>query len=98
MEKGSVQIYYGAGRGKTNAALGNALRAAGENKSVIIIQFLKGKTGIYLVINNDREKAGYTGHTDMIKNGWVSGGANVTYPNGKIINGGLKYIYIWELK
>lgn len=44
MEKGSVQIYYGAGRGKTNAALGNALRAAGENKSVIIIQFLKGKT------------------------------------------------------
>ena len=43
MEKGSVQIYYGAGRGKTNAALGNALRAAGENKSVIIIQFLKGK-------------------------------------------------------
>ena len=44
MEKGSVQIYYGAGRGMTNAALGNALRAAGENKSVIIIQFLKGKT------------------------------------------------------
>ena len=44
MEKGFVQIYYGAGRGKTNAALGNALRAAGENKSVIIIQFLKGKT------------------------------------------------------
>ena len=61
-------------------------------------EFLKGKTGIYLVINNDREKAVYTGHTDMIKNGWVSGGANVTYPNGKIINGGLKYIYIWELK
>ena len=44
MEKGFVQIYYDAGRGKTNAALGNALRAAGENKSVIIIQFLKGKT------------------------------------------------------
>ena len=48
MEKGFVQIYYGAGRGKTNAALGNALRAAGENKSVIIIQFLKGKTDDYM--------------------------------------------------
>ena len=51
-------------------------------------EFLKGKTGIYLVINNDREKAGYTGHTDMIKNGGVSGGENVTYLNGKIIMGG----------
>lgn len=44
MEKGSIQIYYGAGRGKTDAALGNALMAASENKSVIVIQFLKGKT------------------------------------------------------
>ncbi|MGN0342063.1 MAG: cob(I)yrinic acid a,c-diamide adenosyltransferase [Roseburia sp.] len=44
MEKGSIQIYYGAGRGKTDAALGNALLAASENKSVIVIQFLKGKT------------------------------------------------------
>ena len=39
MEKGFVQIYYGAGRGKTNAALGNALRAAGENKSVLLSSF-----------------------------------------------------------
>lgn len=42
-EKGSIQIYYGDGRGKTNAALGNALRAAGEGKTVVIVQFLKGK-------------------------------------------------------
>ena len=42
-EKGSIQIYYGDGRGKTNAALGNALRAAGEGRSVVIVQFLKGK-------------------------------------------------------
>lgn len=43
MNKGSVQVYYGDGRGKTNAALGNALRAAGEKKTVVIVQFLKGK-------------------------------------------------------
>ncbi|MBR1389961.1 MAG: cob(I)yrinic acid a,c-diamide adenosyltransferase [Lachnospiraceae bacterium] len=48
METGSVQIYYGAGCGKTDAALGNALIAASENKNVIIIQFLKGKTGDHI--------------------------------------------------
>lgn len=40
---GSVQIYYGEGRGKSPAALGNALRAADTGQSVIFIQFLKGK-------------------------------------------------------
>lgn len=43
MSTGHVQIYYGAGRGKTNAALGNALRAASGGKSAYIVQFLKGK-------------------------------------------------------
>lgn len=43
MGKGSVQVYYGDGRGKTNAALGNALCAAGEGKTVVVVQFLKGK-------------------------------------------------------
>lgn len=43
MSKGIVQIYYGEGHGKTTAAFGNAIRAASEGKSVIIIQFLKGK-------------------------------------------------------
>lgn len=44
MGKGSIQVYYGDGRGKTNAAIGIALRAASEDKSIIIIQFMKGKT------------------------------------------------------
>lgn len=38
---GSIQIYYGEGRGKTTAALGLGIRAAGVGKQVIMVQFLK---------------------------------------------------------
>ena len=44
MAAGSVQVYYGAGRGKSPAAVGRAIRAASEGKTVFIIQFFKGKT------------------------------------------------------
>lgn len=44
MATGSVQVYYGAGRGKSPAALGRAIRAASEGKTVFIVQFFKGKT------------------------------------------------------
>ncbi len=40
---GTVQIYTGDGRGKTTAALGQAIRAAGHGFKVIVIQFMKGK-------------------------------------------------------
>ena len=43
MERGVIQIYYGEGRGKSTAALGNALRKADAGKNVIIVQFLKAK-------------------------------------------------------
>ena len=39
---GLVIVYYGCGKGKTTAALGLALRAAGYNLKVLIIQFIKG--------------------------------------------------------
>jgi len=39
--KGYIQIYTGNGKGKTTAALGLALRAAGSGKKVFIGQFLK---------------------------------------------------------
>lgn len=43
MNRGVVQAFYGLGKGKTSAAIGQALRDAGEGKHVTIIQFLKGK-------------------------------------------------------
>ena len=40
---GKIQIFTGEGRGKTPAALGEALMAAALGKQVVIIQFLKGR-------------------------------------------------------
>lgn len=40
---GRVHMYCGTGKGKTTAALGLALRAAGAGKSVWIGQFCKGR-------------------------------------------------------
>ncbi len=41
-EKGLLIVYTGAGKGKTTAALGMALRCIGHGKKVAIIQFIKG--------------------------------------------------------
>ena len=39
--KGLIQIYCGDGKGKTTAAIGQAVRSAGAGLSVIFSRFLK---------------------------------------------------------
>jgi cob(I)alamin adenosyltransferase len=41
--KGCIQVYTGDGKGKTTAALGLALRAAGHGMRVVFCQFMKGR-------------------------------------------------------
>lgn len=50
-ERGYIQVYTGNGKGKTTAALGLALRAAGRGMKTYIAQFLKkGEYGELLAV------------------------------------------------
>jgi len=42
-KRGYIHVYTGDGKGKTTAAIGLSLRAAGAGKKVFIGQFVKGK-------------------------------------------------------
>jgi cob(I)alamin adenosyltransferase len=43
MSKGFIHVYTGESKGKTTAAFGLAMRAAGHGKNVLILQFLKSR-------------------------------------------------------
>jgi cob(I)alamin adenosyltransferase len=45
LKRGLIQVYTGEGKGKTTAALGLALRAAGHDLRVEIVQCMKGWPG-----------------------------------------------------
>ena len=42
-EKGLLIVYTGAGKGKTTAALGMALRCLGHGMKIAVVQFIKGR-------------------------------------------------------
>ena len=42
LEKGLVQIFTGNGKGKTSAAMGTIVRAAGHGYKVFLVSFMKG--------------------------------------------------------
>ena len=46
----NVHIIYGAGYGKTAAAMGLAVKAAGAGETVTIVQFLKGVDADYSIL------------------------------------------------
>ena len=68
---GLIHIYCGDGKGKTTAAVGLAIRAAGAGKKVLFSQFLKDGTSSEITVL--RAIDGITvRHCDTVR-GWVRG-------------------------
>ncbi|MBO5089245.1 MAG: cob(I)yrinic acid a,c-diamide adenosyltransferase, partial [Lachnospiraceae bacterium] len=50
-----VHIIYGAGYGKTAAAMGLAVKAASAGETVTVVQFLKGTDANYSILDQFEE-------------------------------------------
>lgn len=77
MNKGLIHVYCGDGKGKTTAAVGLSIRAAGSGMKVVFLQFLKAresgeikvlrKTENIIVIRNDRDYGFFNKMSDKDK-------------------------------
>ncbi len=73
LQQGMVQVYTGNGKGKSTAAFGLALRAAGCNMHVVIIQFMK-VSGHYAEDEGIRRLGEIVEHYCFGNPGWVKKG------------------------
>jgi len=71
MTKGYIQVYTGDGKGKTTAALGLSLRAAGADLQVYFAQFLKGS--LYSEIKALASLAGHVTVKQYGRGGYIRG-------------------------
>ena len=62
-----IHVYYGDGKGKTTAAVGLAVRAAGSNMKVMFVQFLKTEFSGERHILSNLENVSLTACPDELK-------------------------------
>lgn len=67
--QGLMHIYTGEGKGKTTAAVGLGVRAAGAGKTVLFAQFLKDGSSSEIAVLNEIENIN-TRHCETVT-GWV---------------------------
>ena len=57
MRQGMIQIYCGDGKGKTTAATGLAVRAAGSGMKVLFARFLKNENSAELCVLDSGDRS-----------------------------------------